>query len=128
MEAPIELQQEGLVHDMSEAFLSDIPSPFKRLLPDYRALENVFQTMIYTAFDLSMSEHPLIRYFDTLAGLTEARDLHPFNFFELDWVIEEDWEAAVNTQEPIEPLLDWRSAKQVFLDRAEQLNLTHIGY
>lgn len=44
----------GLLHDASEAYLVDIPRPFKRLaaLAGYRALEQQWQQAIFTAFGL----------------------------------------------------------------------------
>lgn len=42
----------GLLHDASEAYISDIPSPFKSLLPDYHSLEENVQSRILNKFNL----------------------------------------------------------------------------
>ena len=39
-----------LLHDASEAYLGDIPSPLKRLLPDYREIEQSVQSGIEEKF------------------------------------------------------------------------------
>lgn len=41
---------EGLLHDGSEAFLCDVPSPLKTLLPEYRVIEARFMTVIADKF------------------------------------------------------------------------------
>lgn len=42
----------GLLHDASEAYLKDIPSPVKVLLPDYKALEDKVMSAIALEFGL----------------------------------------------------------------------------
>ena len=39
-----------LLHDASECYMSDIPRPFKRELPEYRELEERLLEMIYEKF------------------------------------------------------------------------------
>ncbi|MEE8598866.1 MAG: hypothetical protein V3S69_05055 [Dehalococcoidales bacterium] len=126
MGANMNLQRAGLLHDGSESFLSDIPSPYKKLLPDYQALETTFQNMVYRAFNVSyLNDFSLLIYCDRLAGLTEARDLHPYDFNLLDWVEAQKWDTVVKLQDKIEPL-HWMDAKKKFLDKATALQIKHI--
>lgn len=56
-----------LLHDASEAYLSDVPRPFKKTLPSYQALEDHFLTMIYEKYlgsDLTAEERQLVREID----------------------------------------------------------------
>ena len=39
-----------LLHDASEAYLSDVPRPFKQHLPQYRALEDRLLTAVYQKY------------------------------------------------------------------------------
>jgi len=43
---------EALLHDASEAYLVDIPSPIKALLPDYKALEEKLNIAICKKYDI----------------------------------------------------------------------------
>ncbi len=43
---------EGLLHDASEAYVGDVSSPLKRLLPDYRKIEEDVQSALAVAFGL----------------------------------------------------------------------------
>ncbi len=43
----------GLMHDATEAYLGDIVSPLKRLLPDYCALEAKWNEIIFERFKLN---------------------------------------------------------------------------
>lgn len=42
----------GLLHDASEAYLADVPTPAKRLMPDYYNLEAKVMRAVATAFGL----------------------------------------------------------------------------
>lgn len=42
----------ALLHDATEAYLLDMPSPIKKLLPDYQKLEDNFNRVIATKFNL----------------------------------------------------------------------------
>lgn len=39
-----------LLHDASEAYMSDVPRPFKEMLPEYVALEEKLIDLVYTKF------------------------------------------------------------------------------
>lgn len=56
-----------LIHDAAESYMSDVPRPLKRLLPDYIAMEDKFLTLIYTKFlgsDLTDEEKVLVKKID----------------------------------------------------------------
>lgn len=56
-----------LLHDGSEAYLSDVPRPFKKTLPSYQALEEKFLSVLYMKFlgkDLSEEEKQLVKEID----------------------------------------------------------------
>ena len=73
-----------LLHDAGECYLSDVPSPFKRVLPDYRAYENRLLELIYRRYlgsplsdkeqsDLDGIDHAMLdRDLACLLGETQA--------------------------------------------------------
>ena len=79
----------GLLHDASEALITDIPKPLKRLsiFAGYRELEAKIQHMIFTKFGVE-GEPPEVKMADMQMLSTEARDLlaplHP------DWKLSID--------------------------------------
>lgn len=54
---PPELQFEGLMHDGEEAYVRDLASPIKGLLPGYVALAAGITRAIRTRFDLPIERH-----------------------------------------------------------------------
>lgn len=74
------LQLYGLLHDASEAYLSDVPRPVKRDLPGYRAAEAEVQRVILKAFGIpepSVVEKSLVKVMDELLLACEGRELMP---------------------------------------------------
>ncbi len=72
----------GLVHDSAEAFLGDVVSGLKRLLPDYRALEARWEERLSRHFDLHWRDGQvgrIVKDADLRARLAEVRDLFQEN-------------------------------------------------
>lgn len=105
----------GLLHDASEAFLNDIPSPIKHseIFAGYREMETRIQTLIYQKYGINSPEHPLVKETDLRMLATEKRDLMSKP--------PEDWNLPFEPfAEVIEP---WgpEKAKEEFLKRFNQL-------
>lgn len=102
----------GLLHDASEAYLGDVATPLKNLLPDYRALEERVQRAIARKFGLVWPMPPEVKVADVQALLAEKRELLTANH---DWGI--DGEAAAG---PILPYC-WQQSKQLFEARYKEI-------
>lgn len=69
------LQRDVLMHDATEAYLGDMPSPVKALLPDFKRMEDKLDVVIRRTFDLPEEKHPLVKVLDTGLVVTELRVL-----------------------------------------------------
>jgi hypothetical protein len=67
----------GLLHDASEAYIVDIPSPLKKttVFDEYRKLEKKLQSNIYEKFIGSTFEPAIIKILDIRSRATEASQL-----------------------------------------------------
>jgi len=101
----------GLLHDASEAYLVDMPTPLK-ILPEFewfRKAEDRVQAAVCKAFNLPEEQPESTHYADKVLLYTEKRDL----MGALDW----------NQPMPYPPLTDTivalppREAKALFLQR-----------
>lgn len=75
---------EALLHDASEAYLNDISSPLKSLLPDYRTIERGFDAAIRRRYALPAQESDEVHHADLVMLATEYRDLMPEDSEEWD--------------------------------------------
>jgi hypothetical protein len=66
----------GLLHDAHEAYVVDIPSPLKRLIPDYQALEETAATAVLSKFGLQGEMPPAVIATDRVLFQHEAAALH----------------------------------------------------
>jgi hypothetical protein len=112
---PPEYALEGLMHDAHEAFIGDCPSPLKRLLPDYVALEHRVEDAVLARFGLSRPLHPSVKHADLRMLATEQRDLLPEH--DDEWVLIRDIEPLANVIDPWPP----RAAAMLFLQRFHEL-------
>jgi len=74
---PPEHVWEALFHDAAEAYIKDIPSTLKRLLPDYRAIEQKIEGAIRARLGLPAAHTPEVKHADLILLATERRDLMP---------------------------------------------------
>lgn len=65
----------GLLHDASEAYLSDIPRPIKKLFPQYQELEEQISQAIYSKFNVISDNKEDIKDADNTQLKTEAKYL-----------------------------------------------------
>jgi hypothetical protein len=62
---PDECKLEGLTHDFPEAYITDIATPVKRKMPNYKEYENVLHTAIAKKFHLQYPMPKIIKEIDT---------------------------------------------------------------
>ena len=91
-----EFKLAALLHDASEAYIGDMPSPFKKLMPDYKKIEDQIMTAISLKFGF---QYPLPKEVKTVDG-------------EFLWV---EWDAFVLKKIKME-LYSPECAKATFLE------------
>lgn len=114
----------GLLHDSTEAYLGDMVSGLKRLIPQYREIEDAWEARIQDHFGVYWKEgrvRQIVKDADLRARLAEVRDL----FRDVPYAREQllggegdrkPYATAVVTQSPDE-------AEWAWLTRARELGL-----
>jgi len=123
------LQQLGLHHDDAEAFLGDIPRPWKAMLGDvYKRMTVTFEMAIEEALRLPVLEgmrdvdHQTIKHADNYALLVEARKLLPSAGHRWDYLSKlEGLPSRVVIPDYFLGEIDWRTARDMYLRRHEEL-------
>lgn len=117
---PHEFALEGLMHDASEAYLGDVSSPLKALLPDYRAIEQRVEAAIALQHGLRFPLSPEVKHADMRMLMTEKRDLS-------DSPDDDHWPKGftplASVVEPLSPL----EAEYLFLARYNELKKEYNG-
>lgn len=97
---------EGLMHDATEAYLSDVPSPFKAGLPDWRATDAMLTEKLREVYRLPPAMTEDCRVADTLALFIEAHELMPSRGRMENWASPEQLE--------LQPQADWLREERGF--------------
>lgn len=106
----------GLLHDGAEAYTGDVISPLKKLLPNYRVIEDNIIKAICLKFKIRVGKRRKqeVKRCDNILLATEVRDLIPFKY--LNWKMEEK-----PLDDHIGPLWTPKHAEKIFLERFEEL-------
>lgn len=114
-----ENQKWGLLHDLSEAYLNDIPRPFKPEINGYKTIEAHLTKILADRFDLEGEMPEAVHRADMTMLITEGRDLCAGD----DWM---NWDTGYSDLKPllatIHPL-EHQAAFKLFMDRAEELGI-----
>jgi hypothetical protein len=114
------LELDGLLHDASEAYITDIASPIKQFLPDYLKMEDGIMLAFFKKYGLEYPLHPAVKHCDRVMLSTEAWHLLPSQGNTWDmW----GWPASrPKIEAGIRPMcLEPTVAKNLFLERFYEL-------
>jgi hypothetical protein len=67
----------GLLHDASEAYLTDVARPVKPYLTNYKEIEKVIQDMIYDKYRVFIENEDVIKQYDDICLHIEGYNLMP---------------------------------------------------
>lgn len=112
---PQEFALEALMHDAHEAYVGDMMSPLKHLLPDYKSVELRIEQMVRLKFGLPAQTSPEVKHADLVMLATEKEALLHANSG--DWPILE----GVTPSNRIIVPMSHVEAKQQFIHRFHDL-------
>lgn len=128
--APSWCAREALMHDAAEAFVGDVSSPLKSLLPGYREIEYGIHRTIAGRFNIAWAIIDEVKRADLLMLAVEANQCMPVMHSSESMLA---WKAClpgITTADIVEARrkLDHlgrppEQARKLFLDRAEELGL-----
>ena len=112
---PDQFRMWALLHDASEAYMSDVVAPFKDQLPQYKELEKKVMQAICIRFAIPMEMPAQVAMADLTVLATEKRDLllpepQPWDCLE----------GVLPMETKIQPW-PWAKAKQIFLETFKEL-------
>jgi len=119
-ELSVEYARELLMHDATEAYISDVPRPVKRQLPEFQHYEERLMEVIFEAFNLRYPLAPEVHAIDNVLLRWEARDL-----FSPGRCVSLFGEAAAEGIRHLRPIVPWSPpvAEEMFIARANKLGI-----
>lgn len=118
-------QLQALLHDGTEAYLTDVASPVKPFLGDYKPMEKNIWSKLAVAFEVPAEFFPIVKRADLGALLIEAEHLMPSKGKE--WSQYAEWAKEAGELPKLLPMcLSPRQARLVFLRRFDTITGSHI--
>lgn len=108
---PPRLKLQALLHDAAEAYVGDMTSPLKQLLPRFREIEARVWRAIAAHFEVPELLDEQIKHADLVALATEQRDLMPPH--DDEWTILRGIEPLPEILEPMDP---WEARGRWLID------------
>jgi 5'-deoxynucleotidase YfbR-like HD superfamily hydrolase len=114
----------GLLHDSAEAYLGDVVSGLKRMMPDYKTLEKRWEARLQDFFDIRWRDGRVglaVKDADLRARLSEVRDLFRENPYPRELLL-----GGEGDREPFaEPVVEHSpdEGEWLWLARARELGL-----
>ncbi len=115
LNVPAEHALEALLHDATEAWLGDVSTPLKALLPEYVRIEKNLDRVVRRKFGLPEKMSGPVHRADRVLLATEKRDLMPED--------PDEWPVLVGVSPLPGTILPWteNSAREIFLERWARL-------
>jgi 5'-deoxynucleotidase YfbR-like HD superfamily hydrolase len=109
----------ALMHDAAEAYVGDVPTPLKQLLPEYKAIEKRIEACLFERFGLYSGMPLSVKRADLIMLATERRDLMEAKSDDAEWSAIADVPMAPFRIKPQSP----EQARKSFLDQFKQLSM-----
>lgn len=118
---PSEFAVHALLHDAAEAFIGDVPTPLKRMLPDFKALEKRIEAALFAAFGLPPEIPEEVKLADRIMLEVERRVLFDRH---------DPWEETEGLPRPEVPIYCFGagSSRNWFLNRAKTLRVRPLRW
>ena len=105
------------MHDSAEAIIGDVASPLKRLLPDYKAIEETIEIALFKTFNVKYPLPPEIKTADLMMLKAERELLMPDTGDE--WEVLKD--VQVNSILRVSEVWDQKRSYERFINRFKEL-------
>ncbi len=88
METHPHLGMPALLHDAGEAYVGDMVSPLKAMMPEFKLMEAKVEKVIADRFGFDHAHHPIIKQADLQLLVDEKNALHS-NPDNMEWLVEQ---------------------------------------
>lgn len=109
----------ALMHDSAEAYVGDVPTSLKQLLPEYKIIEKRIEASLFERFGLYDGMPTSVKKADLIMLATEQRDLMEAKNDDVEWGVIANMPMAPFRIKPQPP----EQARKSFLDRFKQLSM-----